>query len=74
MLLDRQGGHKRRPRELHRFVLEEKLDGLAQVGERLLNRLALCRGPRFRIESDIAPSSAGVRMAVTCMTKLLATS
>src|SRR5688500_6626947 len=54
MLLDRHSRHERRSRELHRFVFEEKLDGLAQIGERLLDRLALRRRPRLRIESDVA--------------------
>jgi hypothetical protein len=54
MLLDRQGRYERRPGELHRFIFEEKLNGLAQVCKRLLNRLSLRRRPRFGIESDVA--------------------
>src|SRR3954452_2749262 len=55
MLVDRDRGHQRRAGELHRLLREEHLDGVAQIGECLVDRLPLSGRARLGVEGNIPP-------------------
>lgn len=59
MHLDIKARHDRRAAQLEGEFLEIELDRLTQLGDRVLDRLALRRRPRFRIESDISTLLGG---------------